>query len=457
MAEVFISYSSVDKTAANEVCEALERNEITCWIAPRNIGVGSYASAIIKGIEECKLVVLIFSSHSNKSPQVEREIERAVSKGKTIYPLRVENVVPSPDLELFISSEQWMDAFVPPLSDHLDQFCDNVRSLLRNLSEPGAAEEIAGAAPAPAPAFSKVWSMISLVALMLGLVIAGNTIFVLQRGGMNMVFAAGAFALLLFLGLAVSAFVPRRRPWLDRLAKQFKWRPQAPGKMWLVLAMLLLIIALRFLLPGVVVRYLVSKGDRALGNQQFAAAISDYENALAVNAPPELVAAKLASAHFSLGLQSDKAHEYGPAIAHYQSCLASDSANYSARNNLARLLILQQHDYNGALRHLDYLREHLSELPVEIEYYMFKNRGWANLELHNYAEAQSDLRWALVKREGAAARYLLGRVFEDAGEKAYAKREWNEFIRIIQVTSEEYEQIEPEWIAHAQEQLKKGS
>lgn len=456
MPEVFISFSSVDKTAANEVCEALERNEISCWIAPRNIGVGSYASAIIKGIEECKLVVLVFSSHSNKSPQVEREIERAVSKGKTIYPLRIENVAPSPELELFISAEQWMDAFEPPLSDHLDKFCENVSSLLRNVSEPGIAEQITDPAPAPIPGFSKVWIIISLVALTLGFVIAGNTIFIVQRGGLNIIFAAGAVALILCLALAVSAFLPRRRPWLDRITKQFKWRLQAPGKMWLIVALLSMIVAFRFLLPFVVTRYLVSKGDRAIGEKRFSAAITYYEGAVAVDAAPELATMKLASAHFSLAVQADRAHEYGPAIAHYQSCLASNPADYSARNNLARLLILQQHDYNGALRHLDYLREQLSQLPAEFEYYLFKNHGWANLELHNYGQAQADLQWALIKRDGAAAHYLLGRAFEESGQKVEAKREWSDFVRIIQNMSEENEQVEPEWIAHAQEQLTKG-
>jgi hypothetical protein len=225
--------------------------------------------------------------------------------------------------------------------------------------------------------------------------------------------------------------------------------------MWLVLSVLALIVALRFLLPVGVVRYLVSKGDRATSENQFADAITHYEGAVAVNPAHESAAAKLASAHFSLALQFDKAHEYGPAMAHYQSCLGSNPSNFSARNNLARLLILQ-HDYNGALRHLDYLRERLGQLPVEIEYYLFKNRGWANLELHNYGQAQADLQWALIKRDGAAAHYLLGRTYEESGQKPDAKRELSEFVRTIQNMSEETEQVEPQWIAHAQEQLTKG-
>src|SRR6185295_5719085 len=106
MADVFISYSSADKSAADAVCAALEANGTSCCIAPRDIVAGSYAAAIIRGIRASKMLVLIFSSHSNKSPQVEREIERAVSLDKVIYPLRIENVLPSEHLELFISAEQ---------------------------------------------------------------------------------------------------------------------------------------------------------------------------------------------------------------------------------------------------------------------------------------------------------------------------------------------------------------
>lgn len=456
MAEVFISYSSVDKTAADEVCEALERSDISCWIAPRNIGVGSYASAIIKGITDCQLMVLVFSSHSNKSPQVEREIERAVSKGKTIYPVRIENVVPSPDLELFISSEQWMDAFEPPLSDHLDKFCDNVKALLAGLPPADVDIETETPAPTPAPLFSKIWLIISLLALMFALVIAASAIFTLQHGGVNAIFIIGTLTLLLLLALAVSAFVPRRHPWLEALIRRFNWKLQAPAKMWLALAVLLVVVGLRFLLPEVVARYLVAKGDRASSDQQFATAIHDYEGAVGVKPSHQAAQTKLASAHFALALASDKAHDYGPAIAHYQSCILLDPANFAAHNNLARLLILQQRDYNGALRRLDYLRQRLAQLPAGIEYFLFKNRGWANLELHNYGQAQADLEWALIKRDGAAAHYLMGRVFEDLGQKANAKREYGSFVRVLQQSSEETEQAEPEWIAHAQEQLTKG-
>jgi len=37
-----------------------------------------WGAAIIAGIDACKVMVLIFSSSANESPQVRREVERAI-------------------------------------------------------------------------------------------------------------------------------------------------------------------------------------------------------------------------------------------------------------------------------------------------------------------------------------------------------------------------------------------
>ncbi len=80
--DVFVSYSSKDKTTCDALCATFENKGIRCWIAPRDILPGAnWGEAIIRGIEQCQVMVLVFSAHSNESPQVKREVERAVSKG----------------------------------------------------------------------------------------------------------------------------------------------------------------------------------------------------------------------------------------------------------------------------------------------------------------------------------------------------------------------------------------
>ena len=129
--DVFISYAHEDKTTAEAACAALERAGMRCWIAPRDIVPGlDWGAAIIGAIKHCRTMVLIFSSHSNESQQVKREVERAADKGIPIVPFRVEDVVPSETMEYFISSHHWLDAFTPPLEEHLDELVAAVKALL---------------------------------------------------------------------------------------------------------------------------------------------------------------------------------------------------------------------------------------------------------------------------------------------------------------------------------------
>lgn len=134
--DVFISYASKDKPIADAVCATVEANGIRCWIAPRDVLPGMvYGKAIIRAISESQILVLVFTSASNSSSQVMREIERAVNRGLIIIPLRVENILPSEDIEFFISSSHWLDAWTPPLEAHLNQLAKTVSILLKPPSE----------------------------------------------------------------------------------------------------------------------------------------------------------------------------------------------------------------------------------------------------------------------------------------------------------------------------------
>ncbi|MGD0795870.1 MAG: toll/interleukin-1 receptor domain-containing protein, partial [Dehalococcoidales bacterium] len=94
--DVFISYSSQDKAVADAVCATLEGRKIRCWIAPRDVLAGQpYAESILNGINKSRVFVLVFSSDSNLSQQVLREVERAVSKGIPILPFRIADVTPT--------------------------------------------------------------------------------------------------------------------------------------------------------------------------------------------------------------------------------------------------------------------------------------------------------------------------------------------------------------------------
>src|SRR5258708_1278882 len=90
--DVFVSYSSKDKYAADAVVATLEGAGIRCWIAPRDVQPGAeWSASIVEAIARSRAMVLIYSQHANTSQQVMREVERAVSKGIALIPLRLES------------------------------------------------------------------------------------------------------------------------------------------------------------------------------------------------------------------------------------------------------------------------------------------------------------------------------------------------------------------------------
>lgn len=140
--DVFISYSSADKALADAVCAYLESHQIRCWYAPRDVHPGStWAESIINAITASKVMVLLFSSHSNDSLQVLREIERAASKGLPIVPFRIENLPPAPAFEFFLSVPHWLDAFPPPADKHFQKLLDAVTRFLSS-SPPSAKQQV---------------------------------------------------------------------------------------------------------------------------------------------------------------------------------------------------------------------------------------------------------------------------------------------------------------------------
>jgi TIR domain/OmpA family len=131
--DVFISYSSKDKPTADAVCATLEATGIRCWIAPRDIAPGAdWGESIVTAIERARVMVLVFSAHANDSPQIKREVERAVHKGIAIIPLRIKDVMPARSLEYFLSTPHWLDAFSPPLERHLQYLAAVVRQIVED-------------------------------------------------------------------------------------------------------------------------------------------------------------------------------------------------------------------------------------------------------------------------------------------------------------------------------------
>lgn len=113
--DVFISHSSKDSIIANQLCEYLENNGINCWIAPRNVTAGlPYARAILQGIDDSTLMVLLFSDNSNRSRHVESEVDRAFNKEKVIIPFRIADIAMSDVLSYYLGANHYIDGIPDP-------------------------------------------------------------------------------------------------------------------------------------------------------------------------------------------------------------------------------------------------------------------------------------------------------------------------------------------------------
>lgn len=133
----FISYASQDKQKAFEICQSLEQRGFRCWIAPRDVRSGHpYPDEIIRGIEQSRCLILVLSDAANQSVIVAREVERAVGHRKAVFPVRIEEVLPSRGLELLVSTVHWIDAWTGNMNAHIER-------LARDLQDDDVIEKVA--------------------------------------------------------------------------------------------------------------------------------------------------------------------------------------------------------------------------------------------------------------------------------------------------------------------------
>ena len=138
--DVFISHSAQDKNVAETICGALEKSAIQCWVAPRDVRPGkSFPGEITRAIQQSKVMLLIFSKHSNSSEQVLREVQLAVDCRVPIVRLRMEDIPLSDDLRYYLSTPHWLDALTHPLSKHIPPLVAAVKELLGPGPEESAA------------------------------------------------------------------------------------------------------------------------------------------------------------------------------------------------------------------------------------------------------------------------------------------------------------------------------
>ncbi|MEY2483538.1 MAG: hypothetical protein QOK24_2066 [Verrucomicrobiota bacterium] len=129
--DVFISHSAHDKSVAEEICQALESSELTCWIAPRDLRPSrAFSAEITRAIQRCRAMVVIVSNHANSSPQVLSEVELAVNCEVPIVTFAIEQITEFGSLQYNLGGRTWIQSSIPPPSADIAELQVAVKNLM---------------------------------------------------------------------------------------------------------------------------------------------------------------------------------------------------------------------------------------------------------------------------------------------------------------------------------------
>jgi len=114
-AEVFISYASRDRDRVVAIARCLEAQGVRVWRDQKNILGGEiYGPAIVRGIRESKVLMLMCSDASLRSRNVTQEILLAWKYERPYLPLLLESVRFPEQVEYWLEGWQWIEVLEEP-------------------------------------------------------------------------------------------------------------------------------------------------------------------------------------------------------------------------------------------------------------------------------------------------------------------------------------------------------
>jgi hypothetical protein len=125
---IFISYSNNDLNVTKTIVDYLEHNGYKCFVSYRDIPVGKvWSKAITEAIEECKVMVALYSEYYNQSEQVDREIELCCDvEKKPVITFMLSDVQMCGAKKYFLKNLNWISA-AGNIQDSLPALLETVR------------------------------------------------------------------------------------------------------------------------------------------------------------------------------------------------------------------------------------------------------------------------------------------------------------------------------------------
>ena len=123
-AEVFVSYSSLDRDRVMPVVESLRGNGISVWVDEGNIHAADlWSEQIVQAIADCRVMVVMLSQNSTDSHNVVKEVMLASEQKKALLPVYLEPADIPAKLQYQLAGIQ-----------HLELYGENEQQVLEDLS-----------------------------------------------------------------------------------------------------------------------------------------------------------------------------------------------------------------------------------------------------------------------------------------------------------------------------------
>jgi len=166
---VFISHASEDRDVAESARAALEKQGIGCWVSYRDIEPGeNYPQAIVRAINDASVLVLILSRNALASHHIRSEVHAAFDRQLPIVAFRIEDISLTEDMEYYVGSRNWIDAFDDP-QQGIERFVAGIKESLTGIKHGKSAPARRAARPIQN---RRRWVVYGLAALLCSLTFA---------------------------------------------------------------------------------------------------------------------------------------------------------------------------------------------------------------------------------------------------------------------------------------------
>ena len=128
---LFISYSSLEKNECNQVIDYIKSEGHKVWIAPENVPAGKdYADVIPDAIRKCDAFVVLLTEKSQASKWVPKELDQAITAGKTIVPFHMDESKYTDSFEFRLSNVQRIEA-----AGRMDEALSELGQVLKKIKD----------------------------------------------------------------------------------------------------------------------------------------------------------------------------------------------------------------------------------------------------------------------------------------------------------------------------------